>query len=95
MFANELFDLSKLVARKSPVPFQLNRIEPELRLVSISAHVNVRRFVQDIMRIEIKLVRPDSKNCRHVSVKITYKRRDRAITKMIRAQTGRTGTNDR
>jgi hypothetical protein len=45
MLSNELFDLSELVAGKSSVSFQLHRVEPELRFVSVSTYMDVRWFV--------------------------------------------------
>lgn len=82
MFANEPFDLSELVSRKSSISFQLDWIEPELCFVSVPAYMNVRGLVQDIVRVEIELIRTDSKNRRHASVKITYRECVRAITKI-------------
>lgn len=95
MLANEPLDLTELVARKPSISFQLNGVEPELRFVSVSTYVNVRRFVQDIVRVEVKLIRTDSENRRHAGIKITYRACVRAIMKTsIRGQTDHTGTND-
>ena len=60
MFADEILDFSELVSREPPVAFQFNGIEPELGFVLIPSNVNVRRFVQYVIRVEVKFVRPNA-----------------------------------
>lgn len=51
MLTDEVFHLSELVPRESPIAFQFNGIEPKLGFVLVPSDVNVQRFVQYVIRV--------------------------------------------
>ena len=68
MLNDEPLDSAQLDRRESQVTRQRHGGQPELRRVVITVYVDVRRLV-DVMADEVDAVRPDSKNCRHSSLR--------------------------
>jgi hypothetical protein len=80
VLAYESFNCAKFVPGKTPVPFQLDGVEPELGFVPVSSNVDVRRLVEDVIRVEVEPIWPNSKDSGHVQINPTYRKRVRAIT---------------
>ena len=65
MFADQQFDLAKLLIRKSTAASKTDGRQPELGDLIVPLHVDVRRLAA-ITRIEENSIRANPKDCRHV-----------------------------
>ncbi len=64
MFRDKIQDLIQFVSTEAVIPSQANRLQPELRLEGLSAHVYVNRLLT-IARIEEEPVGADPHRRRH------------------------------
>lgn len=69
MVTNDPFNFTKLVSAESEIASQADRLQPKLRGIIVSIHVDMRRLIW-FLAVEAEPVGSTSQNRRHVFISI-------------------------